>query len=326
MENHSGEGGPRYELQELLVWLEGVRKIQRFLGFAESELTYLYDIAVWGNTPIFPAPLPSPWKSERLTATHCLSCRVLLKPRPVVDNCSANRAQNGLLSMIDIVRRYEYEYLKTIRSGMGKFVATVTVSCQLHDSNLVNVLLSKLLRMLDTTEPDPFQPEINPAVPEIKGNKQTESFSFNAVRFLATCFKRSKEWKAFMLSEYGDTQGIKSIKSARFWAVSLRMHANRRIELTPLATGHHHRRSLPVPPLSLHLGVLQADHQHRQGQQDEGGVRARQADQEDARRHCQEQGAGRVRLAADGRGLRWFSLALQPRRVQQDAGGAGEVH
>jgi hypothetical protein len=221
MENHSGEGGPRYELQELLVWLEGVRKIQRFLGFAESELTYLYDIAVWGNTPIFPAPLPSPWKSERLTATHCLSCRVLLKPRPVVDNCSANRAQNGLLSMIDIVRRYEYEYLKTIRSGMGKFVATVTVSCQLHDSNLVNVLLSKLLRMLDTTEPDPFQPEINPAVPEIKGNKQTESFSFNAVRFLATCFKRSKEWKAFMLSEYGDTQGIKSIKSARFWAVSL---------------------------------------------------------------------------------------------------------
>ena len=31
--------------------LEGVRKIQRFLGFAESELTYLYDIAVWGNTP-----------------------------------------------------------------------------------------------------------------------------------------------------------------------------------------------------------------------------------------------------------------------------------
>ena len=30
--------------------------------------------------------------------------------------------------MIDIVRRYEYEYLKTIRSGMGKFVATVTVS------------------------------------------------------------------------------------------------------------------------------------------------------------------------------------------------------
>ena len=51
MENHSGEGGPRYELQELMVWLEGVRKIQRFLGFVESELTYLYDIAVWGNTP-----------------------------------------------------------------------------------------------------------------------------------------------------------------------------------------------------------------------------------------------------------------------------------
>ena len=53
MENHSGKGGPRYELLELLAWLEGVRKIQRFLGFAESELTYLYDIAVWGNTPVF---------------------------------------------------------------------------------------------------------------------------------------------------------------------------------------------------------------------------------------------------------------------------------
>ena len=137
--------------------------------------------------------------------------------------------------MIDIVRRYEYQYLKTIRSGMGKFVATVTVSCQLHDSNLVNVLLSKLLRELDTTKPDPFQPQINPAVPEIKGNKQTESFSFNAVRFLATCFKKSKAWKAFMLSRYGDTQGIKSIKMARFWAVSqLLLRLSRIAKLTPL--------------------------------------------------------------------------------------------
>jgi hypothetical protein len=29
MENHSGKGGQRYELLELLAWLEGVRKIQR---------------------------------------------------------------------------------------------------------------------------------------------------------------------------------------------------------------------------------------------------------------------------------------------------------
>ena len=47
MENHTGKSGPRHELQELLAWLAGVRKRQRFLGYAEAECTYLYDIAVW---------------------------------------------------------------------------------------------------------------------------------------------------------------------------------------------------------------------------------------------------------------------------------------
>ena len=61
MENHSGKGGQRYELLELLAWLEGVRKIQRFLGFEESELTYLYDIAVWViDTPFCAVPVPPP--------------------------------------------------------------------------------------------------------------------------------------------------------------------------------------------------------------------------------------------------------------------------
>jgi hypothetical protein len=39
--------GPRHELQELLDWLQGVRKRQMFLGFDPSAWTYLYDIPVW---------------------------------------------------------------------------------------------------------------------------------------------------------------------------------------------------------------------------------------------------------------------------------------
>ena len=101
---------------------------------------------------------------------------------------------------------------------MGKYVPTVMVSCMLHDSNLVNVMLSKMLRELDTTKPDPFQPHVNPAVRGIKGNKATESFSFNAVRFIAGCFKKSKDWRAFMRSTHGDGGGIAPIKSSRFWA------------------------------------------------------------------------------------------------------------
>ena len=136
-----------------------------------------------------------------------------------MDNCSGNRASNGLKSMIDIIRRHEYNFLRDIRgAAIGKYIPTVMVSCMLHDSNLVNVMLSKLLRELDTTKPDPFQPEVNPAVPEIKGNKATESFSFNAVRFIAGCFKKNKDWKSFMRSTYGDVGGIAPIKSSRFWA------------------------------------------------------------------------------------------------------------
>ena len=233
LENHPGKSGPRHELIELLAWLEGVRKRQRFLGYAESELIYLYDIAVWVNAGPLPPilrPALATTKSERLTA-HSLPT---VNPQ-VCDNCSANRAGNGLITMIDIVRRHEYEYLKGVRPDIGKFVKTVTVSCQLHDSNLVSTLGGKKLRVLDTTKPDPFQPAVSPAVKEIKGNKKTESFSFNAVRFLATCFKKSKAWKAFMLSRYGDTQGIKSIKMARFWAVSqLLLRLSRIAKLTPL--------------------------------------------------------------------------------------------
>eukprot|EP01046_Picozoa_sp_COSAG06_P046637 COSAG06_NODE_6635_length_2845_cov_2.705497_3_plen_137_part_00 len=48
MENHTGQSGPRTELLELLDWLWRLRRRrQRFLGFKESKLTYLYDIPVW---------------------------------------------------------------------------------------------------------------------------------------------------------------------------------------------------------------------------------------------------------------------------------------
>ena len=120
--------------------------------------------------------------------------------------------------MIDRVRRHEYLMLKKhkIRPNIGKYVKTTTQSCHLHDSNLVNTELSRFLRLLDLTEPCPFTKL--PALASIRGNKSTESFSYNAVRFLAGAFKKSKDWRAYMLSEYGDDGGIPPIKSARFWS------------------------------------------------------------------------------------------------------------
>ena len=37
----------RDDALQLLDWLDYVRRRQRFLGFQESELTWLYDIPVW---------------------------------------------------------------------------------------------------------------------------------------------------------------------------------------------------------------------------------------------------------------------------------------
>jgi hypothetical protein len=122
--------------------------------------------------------------------------------------------------MIDIVRRHEHNFLRTTsRQWIGKYVDTTTQSCQLHDSNLVNVELSRRLRWFDLNEPDPFH-SLAP-LSTIRGNKSTESFSYNAVRFLAGGMKKSKDWRAFMLDTYGDTDGIAPIKSARFWAAML---------------------------------------------------------------------------------------------------------
>ena len=46
-ENFSAFSGPRVELGHILDWLDYVRRRQRFLGFVESALTWLYDIPVW---------------------------------------------------------------------------------------------------------------------------------------------------------------------------------------------------------------------------------------------------------------------------------------
>ena len=44
MENHTGQSGPRTELLELLEWLRRLRQRQRFLGFQEANLTYMYGV------------------------------------------------------------------------------------------------------------------------------------------------------------------------------------------------------------------------------------------------------------------------------------------
>jgi hypothetical protein len=72
--------------------------------------------------------------------------------------------------MIDIVRRHEHNFLRTTsRQWIGKYVDTTTQSCQLHDSNLVNVELSRRLRWFDLNEPDPFH-SLAP-LSTIRGNK-----------------------------------------------------------------------------------------------------------------------------------------------------------
>jgi hypothetical protein len=125
--------------------------------------------------------------------------------------------------MIEYVRRLEYNFLKrTRRPYIGKYVKTEIQSCQLHDSNLVNVELSRRLRMLDLTRRDPFN-GLMPAIDEIKGNKKTESWSINTARFISSSVKKEGTWKNFLLDNYGDNEGIKSVKSARFWSVMILM-------------------------------------------------------------------------------------------------------
>ena len=207
VENHAGQAGPRWELSEVLERLERLRRLERKLGYAEDELTYLYDFPAWSAPPAHP---PKPIRAQPELST-CGAGRV-------VDNCAGNRGESGgLLVMVEIVRRIEYNYLKDVRANIGKYVGTVTVSCQHHNSNLFEVHCNRKERVMDETEPDPFDPSIGPA--PVPGNKTTESWVYNRVRFLAGNFKKYKEFRAFMRSEYGDSAGIAPIKSARFWAV-----------------------------------------------------------------------------------------------------------
>eukprot|EP01045_Picozoa_sp_COSAG04_P011925 COSAG04_NODE_784_length_10316_cov_32.065088_5_plen_121_part_00 len=118
--------------------------------------------------------------------------------------------------MLEVVRRLEYLHLKNVRRNIGKYVATVTVPCQHHDSNLFDTQGNRYKRVHDETRPDPF----NGAPPaKVPGNKSTECWAYNRVRFIAGNFKKCKGFRAFMLSKYGDKGGIHPLKSSRFWAV-----------------------------------------------------------------------------------------------------------
>jgi hypothetical protein len=169
------------------------RRAMRRLGVQSRHRIYLYDFPAWG-----------------------------------VDNTGGNggtglgSAQNGLLAMIELWRRAEYNWLKcnNVRE-MGRFVPLMAMSCQHHDSNLVNVLFSTRKRHLEASVRYPFAPHRNPACAEadIKGNKQTECKSYNFTRFMAGCVKKNANFRAFMGHNYGDYGGIPVVKSARFWSV-----------------------------------------------------------------------------------------------------------
>ena len=122
------------------------------------------------------------------------------------------------MNMLKVVRRLEFLYLRGsgVRARIGNFVELELVSCQHHDSNLFDTHVNRKKRVLDETRPDPFN---QLAAGKIAGNKSTECWAYNKVRFLADNFKKYKDFKAFMLSNYGDDGGIAPIKSSRFWAV-----------------------------------------------------------------------------------------------------------
>ena len=138
----------------------------------------------------------------------------------VVDNCSGNRSENGLLTMVEIVRRLEYNFLKAgCRPTIGKYVGTEVHSCQLHDSNLVTVQLSRLLLKIDKAKGVRF---VHSNKGEA-GQKKTECYTMNLARWIAGALKKEPDWKAFLRVEYGDTGSIPAVKSSRFWSVMIIM-------------------------------------------------------------------------------------------------------
>lgn len=122
--------------------------------------------------------------------------------------------------MIEIVRRLEYNFLKEgCRPQIGKFVGTETHSCQLHDSNLVSVQLSRLLLKLDKKNGVQFVHSNDGKA----GQKKTECYTMNLARWLAGALKKDPDWKSFLHTEYGDTDSIPPVKSSRFWSVMIIM-------------------------------------------------------------------------------------------------------
>ena len=199
IELFSGVHGPKEELRQILAYLKDLRAEQALLypDKFKGYCTYLYDVPVW-----------------------------------VVDNCSSNRGcHKGLLVMIDAVRRLEYLWLKAsgLRPHMSPFIQTEIVSCQHHDSNLINVDISRITRRIDEASGpdggrgmDPYQPGVQ--VEEVRGNKKTESLTCNFTRFLSGCFRKDPSWRAFMVSRYNDRGSIPVVKCARFWSVLQAAH------------------------------------------------------------------------------------------------------
>eukprot|EP01049_Picozoa_sp_SAG25_P006344 SAG25_NODE_473_length_7639_cov_9.447082_6_plen_976_part_00 len=191
LEEYSGESGPRVELVALLHKLREMRRRQDEMGIPKSEQIYLYDL-----------------------------------PAAVGDNCSSNRGPNsGMITMIEIVRRHEFLFLRTIRPNMQRFVPTVFQSCQHHDSALVQVLMDFLRRQLDTEQPCPCSDRacaewmVSDGEAGVRGQNTKECWSSNVARFLAGTFKKRDDWTTHLLHTTGDATGIPVVKTSRFWSV-----------------------------------------------------------------------------------------------------------
>ena len=104
------------------------------------------------------------------------------------------------------------------------------------------------------------------------------------VRFLASAFKKSKDWSSFMCADYGDTDGIPPIKSARFWAAMI------------IGGDYLYKR---IPFMFEYFDAK--DHSELQLGKDDGTIEQLQKTPE----------AFRIRLFNDGDRLPWLPSAME---------------
>ena len=160
--------------------INDVRARQKMVGVERQYRLTLYDIHAWG-----------------------------------VDNEGANKgASKGLLALVADKRRTIYQQLckSGLRGVMGKFVPLVTLPCNLHISNLIDVGISKRWRQLDLADGVPES-----ELPCRAGD--VESLTYCYVRRLMNTARASLKFKVFRAEHEHDRGRVPRMCISRFWSV-----------------------------------------------------------------------------------------------------------